>query len=143
MRTNVKTHTGNRILVKFDGKTVGLGQTVRGSDDYAPDAASGIGDIHVQEYVPTQARHSVNVSMMALKKDSLMSAGIMNVNGDDALKGNVFDLEIYDKDTGKLVKKYVDCYHASGDIEITKHAIVTYNAVFLALDVTGDMTATA
>lgn len=31
MRQNVKTHTGNRIVVEFDGKTIGLVQSDRKS----------------------------------------------------------------------------------------------------------------
>lgn len=59
-RENLQTRTGNRIVVLFDGKQVGLVQSVGMSDDYAPEPASGIGDIHVAEYVPTMARHSLN-----------------------------------------------------------------------------------
>ncbi|AZF90218.1 MAG: hypothetical protein BPH100C_155 [Phage 5P_2] len=74
-RNNVQTHTGNRVVVRFDGKIIGLAQNVRGSDDYALDPASGIGDIHVQEYVPTVARHTVTAGFMALKKRQLALAG--------------------------------------------------------------------
>lgn len=58
--TNVKTRSGNRVTVRFDGREIGLVQSVRMSDDYAPEPASGIGDIHVIEYVPTMARHSLS-----------------------------------------------------------------------------------
>lgn len=134
---NVKTQTGNRIRVTFDGQTVGLVQSVRMSDDYGPEAASGIGDIHAVEYVPTLARHSLSVSQMALKKDSLRSLGISVENGDAMLNGVVFDIVVFDKDDGRELRKYVGCSFASGDIDVSKHAIVQVNGSFNALDVHG------
>lgn len=137
MKQNVKTQSGNRIVVVFDGKQIGLVQSVRANDDYSPEPASGIGDIHVQEYVPTMARHSLSVSAMLLKKGAMMQAGIVMENGDAVLQGLVFDFEVYDKDSGTLLRKYVGCSYASGDLEFSKHAIVMQSAQFNALDVVG------
>jgi hypothetical protein len=134
---NLKTRSGNRIAAVFDGKQIGLLQSVRMNDDYSPEPASGIGDIHVQEYVPTMARHSISVSAMVLNKGSMMSAGIAMENGDAVLQGLVFDIEVYDKDTGDLLRKYMGVSYASGDIDITKHAIVVQSGQFNALDVQG------
>ncbi len=129
--------SGNQIKVFFDGIEVGLVQNVSASDDYAPEPASGIGDIHVQEYVPTMARHTLSVSMMMLNKNKLEKAGIIPENGDAVLQGNVFDFEQYDNVTGDLIRKYTSCSYASGSVETQKHAIVTRSAQFNALDVSG------
>jgi hypothetical protein len=134
---NVKTQTGNRVVVKFDGIQVGLLQSVRANDDYGPEPASGIGDIHVQEYVPTMARHSITVENMVLKAVSLRSAGLTPENGDAMLLGNVFDIIVQDKDTGDVLRKYMGCSYASGDVQFQKHAIVINNGVFNCLDVSG------
>lgn len=138
MKQNRNVRSGNQIAVLFDGKQIGLIQSISMNDDYAPDAASGIGDIHVQEYVPTMARHSLSVSAMLLNKSQLQAAGIVPENGDAVLQGLVFDIEQYDKLTGALLRKYTGVSYASGSIETTKHAIVTTNAQFNALDVNGD-----
>lgn len=137
MRTNLKTRSGNRIAVVFDGKQIGLIQSVSMNDDYAPEPASGIGDIHVTEYVPTMARHSLNVSAMVLNKGSMREAGIAMENGDAVLQGLVFDIEVLSKDDGSLVRKYTGVSYASGSLEVQKHAIVMANGTFNALDVTG------
>lgn len=137
MRQNLKTRSGNRIVVVFDGKQIGLVQSVRMSDDYSPEPASGIGDLHVQEYVPTMARHSLSVSAMVLNRGAMLEAGIVMENGDAVLQGLVFDLEAYSKDDGTLLRKYIGCSYASGDMDISKHAIVMQSAQFYALDVTG------
>lgn len=134
---NLKTRSGNRIIVTFGGVQVGLVQSVRMSDDYSPEPASGIGDIHVQEYVPTMARHTLSVSAMVLNVGSLREAGIAMENGDAVLQGLVFDIESYSKDDGTLLRKYMGCSYASGDIEVNKHAIVMNSGTFNALDVSG------
>lgn len=137
MKTNVKTRSGNRVAVVFDGKQLGLVRSVRGNDDYSPEPASGIGDIHVQEYVPTVARHSLSVQQMVLIKGAMMEAGIAPENGEAVLQGLVFDLEVYDKDTGLLLRKYIGVSYASGDIDISAHQIIVQSGQFNALDVVG------
>ena len=135
--TNLKTKTGNRIVVQFDGKSVGLCQSVDAHDDYSPEPASGIGDIHAQEYVPTMARHTINVEEMVLNTGSLRNLGVSSENADAMLQGNVFDLIVMSKDDGSVVRKYLGCSYASGGVQVRKHAIVMSSAVFNALDVTG------
>lgn len=136
-QTNLKTRSGNRIIVAFDGKQVGLVQSVRMSDDYSPEPASGIGDIHVTEYVPTMARHSLNVSTMVLNRGAMRDAGIAAENGDDMLRGLVFDIVVMSKDDGSVLRTYRGCSYASGDFDVSKHAIVMASATFNALDVVG------
>lgn len=139
MRPNIKTHSGNRIQVEFDGHPIGLIQSVRQSDSYGLEDASGIGDIHVQEHVPTKAVHTLSVSRMELIVGNMRQKGIMPQNGDDALKGLVFDIRIYSKDTGALLVSYIDCSYDSGDLDVSAHRIVMGSGTFKALDRQGDM----
>jgi hypothetical protein len=139
MRQNLKVRSGNLARIIMDGKEVGLLQNVRGSDDYSPEPVSGIGDIHVQEHVPTMARHSVTASKMALRATSLYKMGIVPENGEGMLKGMVFDIEIFDKSTGEVMRKFLSCSYASGDFEVQKHAIIATNVTFQALDVAGTL----
>ena len=134
---NLKARSGNRVIVKFDGKQVGLVQSVRMADDYSPEPASGIGDIHVQEYVPTMARHSISVSSLVLFTGAMREQGITALNGDDVLQGLVFDIVVESKDDGAILRKYSGCSFASGDIDVSKHAIVVSSGQFNALDVSG------
>lgn len=136
-KENIKVRSGNRIVILLGGEQVGMLQNVSAADDYSPEPASGIGDIHAQEYVPTMARHTLNVSSMLLKKGALLAAGAAVENGDGALQGLVFDFEVYGKDDGELLRKYTGCSYASGSLEVSKHAIVMQSGVFNALDVTG------
>lgn len=138
MEQNLQTRSGNRIVVTLDGQQVGLIQSVRMSDDYSPEPASGIGDIHVVEHVPTMARHSISVQTMVLNRKSLRKAGIAMLNGDAVLRGLVFDITSFDKDTGEVLRKYSGCSYASGEVDVQKHSIVMASGQFNALDVTGD-----
>ncbi|MFM0165767.1 hypothetical protein PQR39_35725 [Paraburkholderia sediminicola] len=136
-QTNLQVRSGNRIVITMGGVQVGMLQSVAANDDYAPEPASGIGDIHVQENVPTIARHSLSVSTMVMNKGAMIKAGVAPENGDGVLLGIVFNIEIYSKDDGTLLRNYIGCSYASGSLEVTKHAIVMQQGQLLALDVTG------
>lgn len=137
MRQNLKTHTGNRIVLELDGKEVGLVQSYTADDDYGLEDASGIGDIHVVEHVPTKAVHSISVSNMTMFRKNLRDLGIAPENGDQMLKGFVFDLVVYSKDTGQVLRKYTDLSYASGRTEVGAHRIVMQSAQFRAIDAAG------
>lgn len=137
IRQNQQVKTANTAKILLGGKEVGLLQNVRCNEDYAPEPASGIGDIHVQQHVPTLARYSVSVGALALRTKSLLALGIWPETGDDVLKGNVFDIEVFDKQSGSVTRKYLNCTFASGDVEIQKHAIISNNCQFMALNVSG------
>lgn len=132
-------NSGNRIEIQFDGKVVGLLQNIRANDSYSLEGASGVGDCHIQEHVPTMARHTISASTMVLFTNNLRDSGIAMENGDEVLKGLVFDIVVYGKDpkNAGVLRKYTKCSYDSGDVEIAKHAIVVANAQFMALDVTG------
>lgn len=137
MQSNVQTLSGNRIAVEFDGKVVGLVQTLKASDKYTRTAATGIGDIHAVEHVPTMADHTLVVTAMTLITSHLRNAGVASENGDAVLLGNVFDFCVYSKDSGELLRKYVGCSYEGGDVEVSANKIVTQTATFKALDVVG------
>ena len=136
-RTNVHARTGNRFLLVMDNITIGAARSARLNSDYGPEPVSGIGDIHVQEYAPTMARHSVTVSQMAIKKQTMLAKGLIPENGDGALRGLVFDIITQDKDTGEVIQKFIGCSYASGDVEINAHQISMMSGTFNALDVQG------
>lgn len=137
MKENLKARSGNRIVVTLDGRQVGTMKSVRMNDDYSPEPVTGIGDIHVVEYVPTIARHSLSCSYVVLNSGALRDQGIALENGDDALNGLVFDIVIMSKDDGEVLRKYEGCSYASGDLEVQANAVVMANAQFNALNVTG------
>jgi hypothetical protein len=135
--TNVQTQTGNRIVIEVAGVKVGLIQSCNASDDYGLEAATGVGDIHVQENVPTLARHRLSIRRMMLRTQSLRNAGIASINGDAALQGVIFDVCYYSRDTGALLRKYTGCSWASGSVDVSANRIVMEDGTLMALDVSG------
>jgi hypothetical protein len=129
--------SGNRIVAEFGGTVIGLIQSVRFSDNYGQEDASGVGDIHVIEHVPSKAVHTVSVSRMVLRIDRMRSAGLIPENGDAVLQGKVFDIVLYSRDTGLALRKAISCSYDSGDIDVSAHRIVMESAQFKALDASG------
>ncbi len=134
---NHRVYSGNIIAAVFDGRQIGLLQNIGMQDDYGPEPASGIGDIHVQEYVPTMARHMLSVTGMVLRRGAMLEAGIAAENGDAMLQGIVFDIIVASQATGQVLRTYRGCSYASGSIDVQKHAIVMQSAQFNCLDVVG------
>ncbi len=134
---NLHTKSGNRLIVSFDGKSIGLCQSVDMQDDYSPEPASGVGSILAVEYVPTMARHTLQVEEMVLMTGNLRALGVNTENGEAMLQGLVFDILVTSKDDGSVLRKYNKCSYASGSVQVRKHAIVVSNATFNAIDVSG------
>lgn len=135
--TNVITQSGNRIIIEINNKQVGLIQSVRASDDYGHEPASGVGDIHVKEHVPARAMHSLEVSNMVLFTGHMRDLGLAPVNGDQVLQGIVYDVVYYSKDTNAELRRYISCSWVSGNVSVEAHRIVMETGSLRALDATG------
>jgi hypothetical protein len=133
------TYTGNQVDAFINGIKMDLLQTIRGADDYGLEPASGVGDIHVQEYVPTVARHTISISAFALKNEPTIQNRIIWENGDAALAGGEFDIEIFAKETGALLRKWTQAMCTNADVVVTAHRILVKDATFVALDVVGKL----
>lgn len=136
-REQATIRTANHVKVLLDGQQVGVMQNLRASDDYGLEPVSGIGDIHVVEHVPTVARHQLSCSFACLRRDFLVTKGFVPENGTAALRGLVFDIEVYDKRDGELVKKYIACSYSSGDVSFDAHRVIMRNCSFMAIDTSG------
>lgn len=134
---NQRVKTGNRFIISFDGKNLGVCKSVDMRDDYGVEPVSGIGSINVIEHVPTLARHTLTVEEVTMDANSMLSLGLASENGDIMLEGKVFDITATD---GKgLMRKYIGCSYASGSVSIRGNAVVVSNATFNALTVSGKL----
>ena len=134
---NVQVQSGNRIVVELDGKPVGLIQSLRASEDYGLEPAYGIGDIDPVENVPTRASYTLSITAMVLILSNLRALGIATENGDGALTGRVYDIVFYSKDTLQILRKYMSCSWASGDISVDANRITMQQGQMRGLGVTG------
>lgn len=137
MKQNLQAQSGNRVAVVFDGKQIGAMQSARMTDDYGLEPVYGIGDINPIENVPTAARYSLSCQNVVLRKGAMRAAGLIPENGNEVLQGLVFDVEVYDKDDGSLIRKHVGCSYTSGDIDFQRNAIIMASAQFVCLNASG------
>lgn len=137
MKQNLQVQSGNRIAIVYDGKQIGAMQSVRMTDDYGLEGVYGIGDIDPIENVPTAARYNLSCQNVVLRKGAMRAAGLIPENGQATLQGLVFDVEVFDKDDGSLIRKHVGASYTSGDIDFQRNAIVMASAQFVCLNATG------
>lgn len=145
---NFQTHSGNRIAIRFDGRVVGLIQSLRVSENYGLEDASGVGSPEVVEHVASKAVYSVSVSNMALVRGNLRDVlGEMNENADAVMRSLVFDIIITSKGTptgplgglgaGTRLREIIGCSWDSGDTDISAHRITMQSGQLKALRVRG------
>lgn len=134
---NVKHFSGNTARVLFDGQEVGTLYSVTCNDTYNLEAVSGIGDIHVQEHVPTVATHTISANTAVLRNKSLRQAGVAIENGDAALLGLEITIEFFDDASGSSLRKYTGCSFDSGSVTVGKNTVVLSDVSFKARDVSG------
>lgn len=67
---------GGRILVKMDGKVVGFANEATCSDSYGLQPVHVLGQLQPIDYVPTDARHQIDMQMMVIKGGSLIAANL-------------------------------------------------------------------
>lgn len=131
--------SANSIKVTFDGRQIGAIKSINSHDDLSPEPVNVVGDVHTQEWVPTRANYSLSISEIVFNKNSLRQLGLIPETGADIMRGLVFDIEAFDKDTGALLYKYLKCSYASGDTDVRANAVVTRNARFNALSRVGNV----
>lgn len=132
------TISGNDVMVLLDNVVeVDLVQTIRGTEGFGHEPASGIGDIKVREYVPSIARYTVTFSRMVLTAEKLLGLGLVPETARDAMKGRRFTIAVYFKPAGPLIRKWIDAVYDGGDMNVTAHRISITDATFLATDAGG------
>lgn len=137
---NTQVYTGNVVEVSFDGVVVGMLQSLRASEDLGLQEVSGVGSALAQEYVPSLVRYTLTASFLQMRTQSVENISgkrIASRTGGNALDGLVFDIIVRKKD-GTMLKRFINAAYGSGDVEVTKHAIVGRNVTFMALDSDGD-----
>jgi len=141
MASNFLTVTGNQVNVYINGVLLNVLTTLRCTDDYGYEPVVGFGDIHVKEYVPTVARHAVSISKFLLTLENAVTAGIILQNGDAAMLGNTFNIQIFAKG-GPLIKQYTHAVNTSSDLNIQSNRLIVSDANFVATDTSGTLSST-
>lgn len=133
------TYSGNDVRVFLGGVEVPLLQNLSGDDAYNHEPASGVGDIHVTEFIPSRAMHTITIDKMIFKPELLTLLGIIVENGDGALRGLMFDIEVQAK-RGGVLKTWYDAKCDRARVTVRAHSIIVQDATFMALDTAGVLT---
>lgn len=67
---------GGKILLKMDNKIVGFANEATCQDSYGMRPIHVIGQLQPIDYVPTEARHIIDLNVMVLRKSSLITANL-------------------------------------------------------------------
>jgi hypothetical protein len=154
---NLQVYTGNLVFlaVRIPSSTagttggsqtynyIGLGQTATINEDADLQAASGVGDNRVKQWVPGMARVTVSITDMALITQSMESLGqAPSRSFTDLLSAQTFDILILDQfnTTGtQPLKTITDCSFANSSIQISKHVPITISGTLNGIDISGSM----
>lgn len=101
-------HTGNTILIKYKGITVGRAQGLDGRRSFGTEGVYEIGSIMPQEHVYQRYEGTFTLERFLLRKGDLAAAGVAAL-GEEILKRGVLDMEVIDKITHKTHRVYRGC----------------------------------
>jgi hypothetical protein len=74
--SNNKVLVGGKILIKMDNQIIGFANEASCSDAYGLQPIHVLGQLSPIDYVPTDARHSINLTVMVMKDSSLAMANL-------------------------------------------------------------------
>lgn len=134
---NVQSFVGNLTVLYLGGKTFAMTQSCRIITDYQQQPNSGVSDNEVIEYVPGLTTITVEITAAMSRAISLQSAGLAPSRTQDILLGNVFNLVVNDKVTGKPIITVRKLSVSQDTITIAKHAINQFDATFMAINKRG------
>jgi len=128
------TMTGNRVLLKLGGETIGAGvQSVSFNDDLGLQDVDGLGDAESTELVGGKATYTITMDRYFISNKKLTDLGYVP-NSDNYLNSGELEIEVLDKGNGnKAVELYTGCKAASHSRTYPKHGISAENVTFRAL----------
>lgn len=101
-------HTGNTILIKYNGVVVGKAQGLDARRSFGTEGVYEIGSIMPQEHVQLRYEGSFTLERYLVKTNDLAKAGIAAL-GVEILEKGVLDFEVIDKLTNETVRVYRGC----------------------------------
>lgn len=101
-------HTGNTILIKYKGVTVGRAQGLDARRSFGTEGVYEIGSIMPQEHVQNRYEGSFTLERYLMRKSDLAKAGVAAL-GEEILNRDVLDFEVIDKLTNQTVRVYRGC----------------------------------
>jgi hypothetical protein len=126
---NQKVHSGQTIYIKIGGQIVGRAQGLNGRRSFGTQGVYEIGSIMPQEHINLRYEGTATLDRFLVKKQSLNDIGVAPL-GEEVLRKNVIDIEVFDKTTGNIVRVYRGCTISDYSEVFKVNAICGENATF-------------
>lgn len=126
---NQKVHSGQTIYLKISGKIIGRAQGLNGRRSFGTQGVYEIGSIMPQEHINLRYEGTATLDRFLVKSNSLADLGIASL-GEEVLKQDVIDIEVFDKTSGNIIRVYRGCTISDYSEVIKVNAICGENATF-------------
>ena len=127
-----KTLTGNLILLKIKGQTVGRAQSIDPNTSYGTERVYELGTIMPQEDVHLKYDGKLTLERFMLRNENLVNAGYVGL-GEDILKKDIIDIEVIDSSNNKTIRVYRGCTFTDYTNTFRANAIAGENATVFYL----------
>ena len=138
---NQIVYTGNSVNLYLAGIKGQLFERLGADSDANDEAVSGFGDAHVISVVPTVVTFHITVSKFVMTLEQIAQASgntiIVPATVSDYITQAPFDIEVFSKTTGNLVRKWTNCVTLRHTANFERHRVVILDATFQGLDATG------
>ena len=120
------TATGNRVLLKIKGETIGVCQNVSFDDNYDLQSVSGLGDVETQEHVVGHITHQISGEKYFVSADTLRKLQIVPTN-EEWLTAPELEVEVIDTVSRSTVELYTGCKFNTHNRKYSAHRITGEN----------------
>lgn len=127
-----KTLTGNLILLKIKGQTVGRAQSIDPNTSYGTERVYELGTIMPQEDVHLKYDGKLTLERFMLRNENLVNAGYIGL-GEDILQKDIIDIEVIDSSNNKTIRVYRGCTFTDYTNTFRANAIAGENATVFYL----------
>lgn len=125
------TATGNRVLLKIKGETIGVAQNCSFDDNFDLQDVIGLGDVETQEHVVGHITHQISGEKYFVAADTLRKLGIVPTS-EEWLTAPELEAEVIDTVSGTTVELYTGCKFNTHNRRYTAHRITGENFLIKA-----------
>jgi len=125
------TSSGNRVLLKIKGETIGVCQNVSVDDNFDLQPITGIGDVETQEHIVGHITHNISGEKYFVASDTLRKLGFVPTS-EEWLTAPELEVEIIDTVSGTTIELYTGCKFNTHSRRYTAHRVTGENFAILA-----------
>ena len=116
------TSTGNRVLLKIKGETIGVCQSLSVDDNFDLQSIEGLGDVETQEFVVGLLSHSLSGEKYFASSDTLRKLGYVPTS-EEWLTAPELEIEVIDTVSGTTIELYTGVKFNTHARRYTSHRV--------------------